>query len=177
MNNMPAFFQLASMSFKCICFNKISTEMSLQGKLPFFNARHTCLIDITSMYIQTQFIYIDLHFTKKEVYTYTWQCLLVLYYCVYICIFQHWRNKNIYHHYHLCGRLTHTGTCVRNLTWHSLWYWHVVWSAPSHFLNKCLFNVNLAYFDIRICVGMLSVCYRFEFGIVGLLSVTIPALC
>ena len=26
-------------------------------------------------------------------------------------------------------------------------------------------------------VGMLSVCYRFEFGIVGLLSVSIPALC
>ena len=26
-------------------------------------------------------------------------------------------------------------------------------------------------------VGMLSVCYRFEFGIVGMLSVTIPALC
>ena len=29
----------------------------------------------------------------------------------------------------------------------------------------------------RFMVGMLSVCYRFEFGIVGLLSVSIPALC
>ena len=67
MNNMPAFVQLTSMSFKCIflfmIINKISTEMSLQGNIPFYECPHTCLIDIMSVYIQTQLIYIDLHFT------------------------------------------------------------------------------------------------------------------
>ena len=48
--------------------NKISTEMLLQENISFYECLHTCLIDITSMPIQTQFIYIDLHFTKKEVY-------------------------------------------------------------------------------------------------------------
>ena len=38
--------------------NTISTEMSLQGNLPFYECPHTCLIDITSMYIQILFIYI-----------------------------------------------------------------------------------------------------------------------
>ena len=69
MNNMPAFVQLASMSLKCSfsfksqIANKISTEMSLHGNLPFDEYPHTCLIDITSMYIQIQSIYIGLHFT------------------------------------------------------------------------------------------------------------------
>ena len=35
----------------------------------------------------------------------------------------------------------------------------------------------MVYFNIRVCVGLWSVCCRFEFGIVGMLSVTIPALC
>ena len=90
---------------------------------------------------------------------------------MHICIFQQWRNKDIYYHYHLrthCGRLTHT--CVRNSTWHSLRQWHV-WSVPSHFLNKCWFTVNLAYFDIRICVSLLSGCCRSIIGLSSGLSV------
>ena len=62
----------------------------------------------------------------------------------YIYIFQQWRNKDIYYHapWTHCGRLT----------------------EPSHFLNKCWFNVSLAYFDIRICVGVFSGCCRFTIG-------------
>ena len=56
--------------------------MSLQGILPYYECPHTCLIAITSMYIQAQFIYIYLHFAQKEVYTNTWQCPLVFYHCV-----------------------------------------------------------------------------------------------
>ena len=110
-------------------------------------------------------------------------CFILLRF-THICIFQHWRNKDSHYHYHLrvhCGRLTHT--CVRNLTWNSLWWWHIVWSAPSHFLNKCRFMIwrilisesawSVSVYDRY----MLSVCYRFEFGIVCLLSVAVPALC
>ena len=43
--------------------------------------------------------------------------------------------------------------------------------APCHFLNKWRFNVNLAYFDIRICVGLWSVCCRFVIGLSSGLSV------
>ena len=102
----------------------------------------------------TNTIYIDLHFTQKEVYTNTQQCPFVLLCSMDICIFKQWQNKDIYYHFQLgthCGRLTYT--YVRNLTWHSLRLWHVVWSAPSH----CWFNVSLAYFDISICIGVLSV--------------------
>ena len=50
-NNMRAFFPLASMSFKCIYLksmitDKIYIEMSLQGNLSFYECPHTCLIDI-----------------------------------------------------------------------------------------------------------------------------------
>ena len=68
MNNMPEFVQLTSMSFKCVFFrfmitNKISTEMSLQGNLPFYECTHLPNWYHEYVYIQTQFIYIDLHFT------------------------------------------------------------------------------------------------------------------
>ena len=45
---------------------------------------------------------------------------------------------------------------------------------------KLLFKINGIFWCQNLCrfmVGMLSVCYRFEFEIVGLLSVTSPALC
>ena len=53
-------------------------------------------------------------------------------------------------------------------------------SAESFFLyiNADLWFGIFWYQNLcRFMVGMLSVCYWFEFGIVGLLSVTIPALC
>ena len=49
-----------------------------------------------------------------------------------------------------------TYTCVRKL---------------SHFLNKCRFIVNLAYFDILIRVGLWSVCCQFVIGLSSGLSV------
>ena len=43
--------------------------------------------------------------------------------------------------------------------------------SPGHFLNKCWFNVSLAYLDIRICVGLLPVCCRFVISLSSELSV------
>ena len=94
-------------------------------------------------------------------------CFILLRF-THICIFQHWRNKDIYYHYHLrthCDRLTHAYMCQEsNLAF-------VMIMAPCHFLNKWRFNVNLAYFDIRICVGLWSVCCRFVIGLSSGLSV------
>ena len=75
MNNMPVFLQLASMGFKCIFFfqlmitNKISTEMSLQGNLPFYECPHTLALSISWLYIQTQFTYqsINQQFTYQSI--------------------------------------------------------------------------------------------------------------
>ena len=89
------------------------------------------------------FLYWSTFYVEGSLYIHlTMSTCFILLRFTHICIFQHWRNKYIYYQYHLrthCGRLTHT--CVRNLTWHSLWWWHVVWSAPSHFLDKCRFMI------------------------------------
>ena len=81
MNNMPAFVQIASMSFKCIFFfkfmitNKIYTEMPLQGSLPLYECPHSVTLAllisrvcmyIIYIYIYTNTIYIDLHFTYRK---------------------------------------------------------------------------------------------------------------
>ena len=51
-----------------------------------------------------------------------------------------------------------------------------LWSVCCRFV----FKINGIFWCQNLCrfmVGMLSVCYRFEFEIVGLLSVTSPSLC
>ena len=150
--------------------NKISTEMSLQRNLPFYECPHTCRIDITSMYINKHNLFILIYILRRRnLYTHLTMppCFISLRY-THICIFQHWRNRDIYYHYHLrthWGRLTHI---------------HVSGIKLKHFLNKCRFNINLAFFDIRIGVGLWSVCCRFVIGLssgLSVLSVTIPSVC
>ena len=131
MNNMPAFVQFVLMSFKCIFFSKfmitqkISPEMSLQGKLPFYECTYTCLINITSMYPNTIYLYCSrpTFYAEGSLYIHLIMptCFMLLCF-THVCILQNWRSKDIYFHYQLrtyCDLLTHT--CVRNLTWHSLW--------------------------------------------------------
>ena len=132
MNNMPAFVQLASMSFKYIFFkfmitNKISPEMSLQGNLPFFFFFFFFFFTILwyheHVYTNTVYSYLSTFYVAGSLYIHLIMptCFILLRFTP-IDIWQHWRNKDSYHHYHLwthCGWLTHT--CVRNLTWHSLW--------------------------------------------------------
>ena len=105
-------------------------------------------------------------------------CFILLHF-THICIFQHWRNKDNYYHYHL--RLTHCG----RLTW--LTHLSGIYlgircdnDMSSDRRRVIFFKINCIFWCQNLCrfmVGMLSVCYRFEFEIVGLLSVTSPALC
>ena len=122
-NNMRAFFPLASMSFKCIYLksmitDKIYTEMSLQGNLSFYECPHTCLIDIAWVCLYKHNLFILIYISRRMKFIHTpdnthgHACTyFILLRFTHICIFQHCRNKDIYYHYHLrthCGRLTHT---------------------------------------------------------------------
>ena len=114
------------------------------------------------VYTNTVYLYWSTFYVEESLYIHL-TMPTCLYYCVSrISVFlQHWRNRDIHYLYHLrthCGRLT--------LSWHSLWYWHVVWSAPSHFLNKCRFMIwyiliseSVSVYG-RYVVGLLSVWVR-----------------
>ena len=107
MNIMPAFVQLASMSFECILFlfmirNKISTEMPLQENLYFMKAHtdtHLSYWYHDGVYTKTIYLYRSTFYVEGNLYTHptmpTCFILLRFTHMRHIRMFQQWRNKDI----------------------------------------------------------------------------------
>ena len=192
MNNMPAYVQLASMSFKYIFFksmitNKIYTEMPYCKEIYHFMNAHTVshlpywyheYVYRNTIYSYWSTFYVEgslnIHLTMPT-------CFILLYF-THICIFQYWRNKYIFLSLSSTNSLRPVDAYMcqeSNLAFVMIMACRLIGAGPFFFLiNTDLWFGIFWYQNLcRFMVGMLSVCYRFEFGIVGLLSVTIPALC
>ena len=148
--------------------------MSLQGNLPFYECPHTCRIDITSMYINKHNLFILIYILRRRnLHTHLTEPR-VSYHCVSrTSVFFNIDEIKIFIiiilNELIAGTIDAYMCQESNLAF--VMIMRVVWSALNHFLNKCRFNVNLTYFDIRICVGLWSVCCRFVIGLSSALLV------
>ena len=66
--------------------NKISTEISLQGNLLFYECPHTCLNDVTSMYVYKHNLFISIYILRIEGSVY-------IHILLHFIIFQQYRKK------------------------------------------------------------------------------------
>ena len=170
MNNMPAFVQLTLMSFKynflIYCHKKISTEMSLQGNLPFlWMPTHLPYWYQEYVYTNTIYLYWSTFYVEGSLYIH-----LAMSTCFIFSVFFSIDEIKIFiiiiiYELIAAGWRMHTSARQESILA------FVMIMAPCHFLNKWRFDVNLAYFDIRICVGLWSVCCRFVIGLSSGLSV------
>ena len=134
------------------------------------------------VYTNTIYLYWSTFYVEGSLYIHlTIPTCFILLHFTHIGIFQHWRNmyKNISLSSTNWLRPVNAHMCQES-NWAFVMIMECRLIGAESFLNKSWFVIwhKIWYQNLcRFMVGILSVCYRFEFGIVGLLSVTIPGLC